>query len=923
MESTQQTEFVFRRLADVWRLAGKDLNGFVWLAVLLPVLVLGLFYVGWSYRREAYTIGRAWASFLAVCRVAVYLLLAWIFLLPALQVWDTSETRSKVVLLLDVSGSMQAKDDLPTDSIPVEKLLSRQDKVIRFLSEPQIAFLKRLQGQNPVTLYRFGSVVDEESRALAVGSEWTQAEWADWLKPPPSRDAATRDDEGEKAKLRKKQDLEALLLNGTNLNEAILGVLNHEAHSMLQGIILVSDGHNTTFAAQTFDDWRSRAERSRVPVFTVAVGEDRTPIAIRITDVQAPDQARPDDKFPVRVEVDGDGLSGQVADVVLEVTKPNGDKMELQPKSRTGEPIRFKAGEPPHAEADFEIDQPTLVGEWKLVARVPRDRRETFAAKDHLSEPVSVNVVKKPIRVLLFAGGPTRDYQFVRNLFVRESDRKRAELSICLQIARPEIVQDVPADRLLKHFPNYLTSPDAPQQSPEERYYNLGQYDLIIAFDPDWTQLSPEQFGLVEKWVGTHAGGLILVGGPVNTYQLARGVNLEKLKTILDLYPVVPDDSRLQGLGIERPTTDPWPLNFPGATNDMEFLRLDEESKNQLAGWNEFFGGRVPGAAQDSGDRRGFYNFYPVKAVKPNATVVATFSDPRARLSDGKEQPYLVTMPYGNGQVIYLGSGETWRLRQHREAFFERFWTKLARFAGSGNLTRTTRHGEISMGAVFRANTDVHVSARLFGTDLRPLPRTEKPKLQIKPPAGVTMPPSVEMHARPGQDFEWEGWFQARFLVPAPGNYEVLLDIPGTGETLSRKFLVKEANPELDNTRPDFTMLRRMATEAAPVLARVSDQAKARIRSAMERTNKLQMKDPAEEKEGLRLCFDLNNAAVIPDCMVAERKTQRSRGPVHDLWDAGPIIRDGDQPVKVSTLLLVIIALLSLEWLTRKLLKLA
>jgi hypothetical protein len=49
----------------------------------------------------------------------------------------------------------------------------------------------------------------------------------------------------------------------------------------------------------------------------------------------------------------------------------------------------------------------------------------------------------------------------------------------------------------------------------------------------------------------------------------------------------------------------------------------------------------------------------------------------------------------------------------------------------------------------------------------------------------------------------------------------------------------------------------------------------------------------------------------------------RNRGPVKDVWDEGLEVGSNDPPWKVSTALLLIIGLLSIEWLTRKLLKLA
>ena len=923
--TVQETEFVFRRLSEGLHFAGKDYSPYLWLVVLVPVAILGIVYVGWMYGRDGRSVGRGWAAFLAGLRILVYLILALVFLLPAWQTWERTEHRSKVVLLLDVSGSMNAKDDLPTDTVPIEKLLSRQDKVVRLLTDSQIAFLKKLQDKNPVTAYRFGSVVDEECQVFAGEQEWLDEEWKRWLNPNPRQDIPAELAEEEKNKLQKKVELEALLVNGTNLTDSVLAVLNRESNNMLQGIIVLSDGHSTQFSTQALEELRSRANRENapVPVFAVAVGEERQPINIRITDLQAPDQARPDDKFPVRVEIDGEGLAGKEVAVLLDVTKPNGEHLTLKPNLKPGELPTFKPGDPPHAQVEFEIDRPEIEGEWKLVAHVAKDKHESFAGKEHVTDAVAVNIVKKPLRVLLFAGAPTHDYQFARNLFVREMDRHRAEVSIYLQLARPEIVQDIPAERLLHHFPNILTGDDA-RESAEDRYYNLSQYDLIIAFDPDWTQQTPEELSLLERWVGTHAGGLILIGGPVNTYQLARGINYEKMKPILDLYPVVLEDSRLQGLGLERPSTDPWRLNFPGASADMEFLKLDEESKDPLAGWEEFFTGHTRGeSASEPGLRRGFYNYYPVRTLKPNAAVVATFTDPRARLSDGHEQPYLVTMPYGNGRVVYLGAGEVWRLRQYREVFFERFWTKLARFAGSGNLTRYTHYGVIVMGKTFTAHNFVRVEAQLFGRDLQPIGRNERPKVQLKPPNGVTMPTTFEMQSKPTQGAEYGGWFQGRFLVTAPGNYELSLQVPGTPEILTKKFSVKESHPEFDNTMPDFKQLRSLAGDASRVLARVNDSVKARLEPELERTNKMQQKETGDDKEPLRLYFDFKSAPLIPECMVTERKIQKSRGPVKDIWDGGMEIGQSEPPWRISTVLLLIVSLLSLEWLSRKLLKLA
>jgi hypothetical protein len=208
---------------------------------------------------------------------------------------------------------------------------------------------------------------------------------------------------------------------------------------------------------------------------------------------------------------------------------------------------------------------------------------------------------------------------------------------------------------------------------------------------------------------------------------------------------------------------------------------------------------------------------------------------------------------------------------------------------------------------------------------MQPLAASARPKVEIKPPSGVTMERnSMELSAKPSQATGSSGWFAGRFLVTAPGTYEVKLSIPGSSESLSKKFLVKETNVELDNTMPDFGFLAQLASDATLVLNRVSEDSRAKIKAALELTNKKAgSEEPSEEKPNLRLYFDLKAAGIIPECMVMDRKTVRNRGPVKDIWDEGMDVGSSDPPWRISTALLIIVGLLSTEWLTRKLLKLA
>ncbi|MGH7170906.1 MAG: hypothetical protein ACRELG_11560 [Gemmataceae bacterium] len=270
----------------------------------------------------------------------------------------------------------------------------------------------------------------------------------------------------------------------------------------------------------------------------------------------------------------------------------------------------------------------------------------------------------RPLRVLLFASSATREYQFLRSLLVRQSEAKHAELSIHLQPPpgkeklRSGVIQDVPKERLLETFPKRLDA-----------------YDAIVAFDPDWMRLTAESRTALQEWVRKKGGGLVLIAGPINTLQLARPVQQRKLAPIRDLYPVLPLDPHLLKIAID--TSKPRRLTFPRTKAKYPFLQLDSKGKGDLAGWPEFFREEKDLKKKASEPRHGFFSYSPVASVKSDAIVLATLADPKTRLKDGKAQPYIVARQMDKGRVMYVGSGELWRLRLYRRDYYERFWLGL------------------------------------------------------------------------------------------------------------------------------------------------------------------------------------------------------------------------------------------------------
>lgn len=193
----------------------------------------------------------------------------------------------------------------------------------------------------------------------------------------------------------------------------------------------------------------------------------------------------------VRVHTSKDGREDLLDIIVVEAeTKDNkglkkeeinlGKKLTLQPI----EPVKFDRSAPPRASVEFQFDAVSLARaagkdltsgdyaqkKWEIAesrrgtgkegdelllqGRIAADPREIFpgtGSKDivnampvaerdrdkmlmlHVSEKSGLQVIRKPMQVLMFASAAMRDYQFARTLLVREMEKERVLLSIYLQ----------------------------------------------------------------------------------------------------------------------------------------------------------------------------------------------------------------------------------------------------------------------------------------------------------------------------------------------------------------------------------------------------------------------------------------------------------------------------------------------------------
>ncbi|HMO85385.1 MAG TPA: hypothetical protein PKC18_10745 [Lacipirellulaceae bacterium] len=329
-------------------------------------------------------------------------------------------------------------------------------------------------------------------------------------------------------------------------------------------------------------------------------------------------------------------------------------------------------------------------------------------------------------------------------------------------------------------------------RSPEELFV----YDAIVAFDPDWTQLDDEQIALLEDWVAHEAGGLIAVAGPVHTAAWLQSPLHGKIRA---LYPVE-FERRLTALddGLFG-SQQPWPIQFTPEGQEADFLWLGNSPQESRENWQRF---------------PGVFGYYAVRGPKPGAAVYGRFSDPNAGLV--AENPvYFAEHFYGAGRVFYMGSGEMWRLRGVDPGLFEILYTQLVRHVSQGRLLRGSSYGRLLVERDrYHVGDSVLVRAQLSTANREPyVARSVRARVQ-RPgsPSGTNRAGAEQDTLELLADESRPGNFLGQFTVSSEGTYRIELAPPDApDEVLVKRITANAPDLEFLDTRRNEQLLEALA----------------------------------------------------------------------------------------------------------------
>ncbi|MCC6125131.1 MAG: VWA domain-containing protein [Pirellulales bacterium] len=732
----------------------------------LPILACAavMLFVHYMYRRDAVELPRPLGWFLAALRIAVILGLLVLYLEPQWRLERDITRNSRAIFLIDASLSMGLSDKETASAAPAKNAgASRIGQVAATLSRTDL--LEQLRKTHDVSIFQFNDdLLADRSLTLPKIS-------GDKTAPPLPN--SLRSASGERPSDKTLDWSEFLKPGGaeTRLGQALRQLIHNERGAQLSGIVLVSDGGQN--AGISPDAAAALAQEMKLPIFTVGLGSDKRPTDVRVSDLAMPARAYPGDKYTVTGYIQAQHMAGQVVTVEL-LSRPANSSVK---EEGTGKVLESRVvtlgGDGEVIPVKFELT-PAETGRSTLCFRVQAPPGDGNPA-DNFRE-AEIEIVDRKNRVLLFAGGPMRDYHFLRTLLFRD---RSTDLDVLLQTAQPGMSQE---GKVLDEFP-----------ATREAMFD---YDCVVAFDPDWQALNAGQIGLLESWIAEQGGGMIAVAGPVNAGKVVSGWVQEKAtQPIRNLYPVE-FPRRLSALeGSANSSEEPLPLDFTREGQDADFLWLADTASASRQAWADF-----PGA----------FGFLPVRGIKPGATLYARLRDSRLG-DDGDRPPYFAGQFYGSGSVFYLGSGEIWRLRALDENYFAQFYTKLIRHVSQGRLLRGSRRGVLLVGQDrYLLGNSVEVRAQLTDARLEPLKAPGVPLQMTAPDGGVQ---TLTLRPDPSR----LGTFVGRFPAMLEGSYRLELPVPESeNERLTRRVQVKLPELERENPQRNDALLAGIAKNAGP-----------------------------------------------------------------------------------------------------------
>jgi uncharacterized membrane protein len=738
--------------------------------VILLLLVLGAVSL-LAYRQSPPGVSASRRYLLAGLRTLFLGLILLLLLRPVLALTVEGSVRRVLVLLFDSSASMQIKDprvdaaDQQRAALaqgllePAKGLSETGGPALNLPPVERIALVKQVL-QNPQLnlLPRLDREFDLAVMTFGQGLVELSARKVETNAPASKAGPARRDG----SPYPPGQFPWVAGLSATNpataIGDALREVLNRKRGQPLAGVLLVTDGANNSGSPPR--EFVGLYRQEGVPLYAYGAGITQ-PRDIIVANLFAPDVTFVKDEALATVRVRSQGLAGQTAEVVLKLDGQKAASREIT-LSNAGEevvPLRFT---------------PQTEGEFDLEAAIEPRQDETV--KDNNSRTQRLRVIDAKIHVLLMDQSPRWEFHYLQAMLLRD---RRIELKCCLVEGDPGIAR-------WEKTPYIAGFP--------ARKEELFAYDLVILGDLDPKALSTAQLENLNEWVSKFGGALVVVAGKRFTPMAYKQTLLERLLPVEFEAPTL-------GSTQDPQAEKPIQLELTSLGRASPMLRLADQDDVNAQLWKH-----LPPV----------YWVARVARPKPAAQVLLVDPDPAKESRFGK-MPVVAAQQYGLGQVLFVGTDNTWRWRKNiGDQYYTTLWgqmferVSLQRLLGGSKRTQLTTDRQN-----FLTGDRISIYARLYGVGFEPV---QEPAIKglcgFKNGQGARS----EVTLRPVP--EQPGLYRAELVAGAPGHYQFFVE-PDPDTPLD--FTVTEPKFELGETAMNEPLLRELAAASGGAFFREED----------------------------------------------------------------------------------------------------
>jgi uncharacterized membrane protein len=415
----------------------------------------------------------------------------------------------------------------------------------------------------------------------------------------------------------------------TRLGAALDGARQELAGLPLAGLLLVSDGADTTDAELTEALLAMKA--ASVPVFTVGVGQESLARDVQIDRVSAPRAALKGTSLMIDVVVTQTGYAGET--VTLDVE----DEGRIVGSQEVKLPID---GEPAAVRVRFTAsDAGARVFRFRIA---PRDGE--LVTQNNQREAL-IDVHDRREKILYFEGEPRFEMKFIRRAV---ADDKNIQLTTLQRTADNKYLRlDVDnAEELVAGFP----------KTREE----LFSYSGLILGSIEAGAFTGDQLRMIAEFVERRGGGLLMLGGGRSFSEGGYAGT-----PVADALPVeIERAARGDTLPLMRVSVRP--------TRAGEAHAIAQIAANEAASLKRW--GELPGLTSVN----------PIRSLKPGATVLLNGTDEQRR-----SQPILAFQRYGRGKALAFTPQDSWLWQMHasmplEDMTHESFWRQLLRWLVDG-----------------------------------------------------------------------------------------------------------------------------------------------------------------------------------------------------------------------------------------------